>query len=70
MGMGIQGVLVVLAVISCMVDLDDLVMIDLVTNNGHSMQFLFGELFFITGVRFVHETPEDMTFKMQNEILN
>jgi hypothetical protein len=67
---GIQGVLVASTVISCMVDSDDLVTIDSVTDKGHSTQFLFGELVFITGVGFARKTSKDMTFKLRKEVLN
>jgi hypothetical protein len=41
-----------------------------VTDKGHGTQFLFNELIFITGVRFVGEMSKDMIFKLWNKILN
>jgi hypothetical protein len=67
---GIQGVLVASTVISCMVDSDNLVTMDSVTDKGHSTQLFFGELLFITGVGFAREPSKDMTFKLRNEVLN
>jgi hypothetical protein len=70
MGTGIQGVLAASTIISSVVDTNNLVTIYSVTDKGHGTQFLFGELIFIAGVRFVGETSKDMIFKLRNKILN
>jgi len=70
MGTGIQGVLAASTIISSVVDTNNLVTIYSVTNKGHGTQFLFSELIFIAGVRFVGETSKDMIFKLWNKILN